>query len=213
MPEAWTAKDERQYERILESCSRQGRMKQECKRMAAATVNKTRRRQGRTLGGAEKIKDLKKIKKLAESQGWTVEHTRSGHTRWVPPDPDKEIIITGKSPSDWRALKNIESRLKRSGLKLDGRRRLRGLGRGTPFEGQTCKRFGPMTAAKRDKLPAKAFGLPGERKYPMPDPSHARNAKARAKQELNRKRLTRREYEQVVRKADRVIAACAGRRG
>ena len=37
-----------------------------------------------------------------------------------------------------------------------------------------------LTKVKRDALPASAFGLPAERKYPMPDESHARNALARA---------------------------------
>ena len=37
-----------------------------------------------------------------------------------------------------------------------------------------------LDEAKRDKLKDSTFGLPEERKYPMPDKSHARNAKARA---------------------------------
>ena len=37
-----------------------------------------------------------------------------------------------------------------------------------------------LTAAKRKKIPKKEFGMPGEKKYPMEDKSHARNAKARA---------------------------------
>ena len=39
-----------------------------------------------------------------------------------------------------------------------------------------------LTAKKRKALPKSSFGLPGERKYPMPDKSHAANAKARASQ-------------------------------
>lgn len=35
-----------------------------------------------------------------------------------------------------------------------------------------------LTAAERNALPDEAFGLPSERKYPMPDKSHARDAKA-----------------------------------
>ena len=38
-----------------------------------------------------------------------------------------------------------------------------------------------LTETKRNDLSKKTFGLPSERKYPMPDKSHARNAKARAK--------------------------------
>lgn len=43
----------------------------------------------------------------------------------------------------------------------------------------------------------------------MPDSSHASNAKARAKAELNRGNLSRRKYGQIVRKADRILATCA----
>jgi hypothetical protein len=35
-----------------------------------------------------------------------------------------------------------------------------------------------LTAGRRNKLGKSTFGLPGERKYPMPDKSHARNALA-----------------------------------
>ena len=37
-----------------------------------------------------------------------------------------------------------------------------------------------LTEKKRDQMADKTFGLPEEHKYPMPDKSHARNAKARA---------------------------------
>lgn len=56
MPEAWSDKDERQYQAIREECLiRRGKGRKavaECERMAAATVNKTRRKEGRTLGKA-----------------------------------------------------------------------------------------------------------------------------------------------------------------
>lgn len=47
-----------------------------------------------------------------------------------------------------------------------------------------------LTAAKRKKIPKKKFGLPGERKFPMPDKAHAANAKARATQMFKRGRLS-----------------------
>lgn len=37
-----------------------------------------------------------------------------------------------------------------------------------------------LKAATRNALPAKSFALPAQRKYPIPDRSHAANAKARA---------------------------------
>lgn len=68
------------------------------------------------------------------------------------------------------------------------------------------KLAGKLTAAKRNKLPAKTFGLPGQRAYPMPDQSHAVNAKARAKQQLNRGNLTDAQYNAIVAKANRKLA-------
>ncbi len=44
------------------------------------------------------------------------------------------------------------------------------------------KRAAVLTEAKRDKLPEKAFALPEEEKYPIPDIEHARNALARVSQ-------------------------------
>lgn len=50
MPAAWSKKDERQYRHIVDSCLGRRRSEKTCKRIAAATVNKQRRREGRTLG-------------------------------------------------------------------------------------------------------------------------------------------------------------------
>jgi hypothetical protein len=77
-----------------------------------------------------------------------------------------------------------------------------------------CHRVGPITARKRAALPESAFGLPGERKYPIPDPKHAAAAKGRARQQLERGALSRSKYNQIVHRADQVIARCAhGRLG
>ena len=48
MPKAWSAKDERQYEHVKDSESRRGRSSKRAKQIAAATVNKQRRKEGRT---------------------------------------------------------------------------------------------------------------------------------------------------------------------
>lgn len=71
-----------------------------------------------------------------------------------------------------------------------------------------CRVGGELSGAKRARLPAREFGLPAQRKYPIHDLSHARNAKARAAQQLNRGGLTRAEYREVARRADRVIKEC-----
>ncbi len=62
-----------------------------------------------------------------------------------------------------------------------------------------------LSEKKRDSLKKSQFGLPEERKYPMPDKAHARNAKARASQQEERGNLTAAEKEKIDRKADRVL--------
>ena len=62
-----------------------------------------------------------------------------------------------------------------------------------------------MDQKKRDSLPDSKFGLPEERKYPMPDKAHARNAKARASQQQNEGRITADEEKKIDRKADKVL--------
>lgn len=48
MPRAWTDKDERQYEKIKRSSTRRGVGTKRAKEIAARTVNKRRRQEGRT---------------------------------------------------------------------------------------------------------------------------------------------------------------------
>jgi hypothetical protein len=62
-----------------------------------------------------------------------------------------------------------------------------------------------MTEQKRDNLKESQFGLPDERKYPMPDKSHARNAKARASQQVKKGNLTKSEQDKIDRKADKIL--------
>jgi hypothetical protein len=57
----------------------------------------------------------------------------------------------------------------------------------------------------RDKLKRSEFGLPDERKYPMPDESHARNAKARASQQAKAGNLSRADKAKIDRKADAIL--------
>ncbi len=78
------------------------------------------------------------------------------------------------------------------------------------YEGRTCSKLGPLSERQRDRLPDKAFGIPAQRKYPMPDPDHAANAKGRAKTAKKRGEITAKQYEAIVRKADRVIERCNG---
>ena len=47
-----------------------------------------------------------------------------------------------------------------------------------------------LTAAMRKKISSSEYGLPEQRKYPMPDRSHAANAKARATQQVEKGNLS-----------------------
>jgi hypothetical protein len=62
-----------------------------------------------------------------------------------------------------------------------------------------------LTTKKRNAEPKSDFGLPDERKYPMPDKSHAANAKARATQQRKKGNLTKAEEAKIDRKADRIL--------
>lgn len=57
----------------------------------------------------------------------------------------------------------------------------------------------------RNALADRVFGLPGQRKYPMPDKSHAANAKARATQMVKRGKLSPGSAAKIRAKANRVL--------
>lgn len=62
-------------------------------------------------------KDLRLVAAAAERSGWTVERTQKGHLRFL--SPTGEVVITGTTNSDWRAMKNLRRDLERVGLDLD----------------------------------------------------------------------------------------------
>jgi hypothetical protein len=64
---------------------------------------------------------------------------------------------------------------------------------------------GKLSAAKKNAESNKEFGLPEQRKYPMPDASHARNAKARASQMEHRGKLSATDKKKIDAKANRVL--------
>lgn len=68
-----------------------------------------------------------------------------------------------------------------------------------------------LTSQKRNKLPKGDFGLPGEKKYPMPDKAHAANAKARATQMVKKGKLSESSKSKIDAKANRVLDK--GKRG
>jgi len=61
-----------------------------------------------------------------------------------------------------------------------------------------------LKAKARNALPGSEFAGP-DRSYPIEDRSHAANAKARAKQQLNAGKLSRGEYGRIVAKANRKL--------
>jgi hypothetical protein len=58
---------------------------------------------------------------------------------------------------------------------------------------------------KRSKLSKSQFGLPGSRKYPMPDKAHAANAKARATQMVKKGKLSKSSAAKIKAKANKVL--------
>ena len=62
-----------------------------------------------------------------------------------------------------------------------------------------------LTTSKRNAEPKSDFGLPEQRKYPMPDAAHARNAKARASQMEHQGKLSAANKKKIDAKADKVL--------
>jgi hypothetical protein len=63
-----------------------------------------------------------------------------------------------------------------------------------------------LSTDERNALDDSQFGLPHKRSYPMPDASHARNAKARAAEEFHKGNLSAAEKAQIDLKADQILA-------
>lgn len=62
-----------------------------------------------------------------------------------------------------------------------------------------------LTTHARNKMASPMFGLPTQRKYPMPDANHARNALARVAEEYNKGKVSASQAAQVRAKAHRVL--------
>lgn len=66
----------------------------------------------RTRPKAGNIREL--IEQLKED-GWQVEHTKGGHYKLT--SPRGGVVFAGSTPSDHRAIRNVERYLKREGWK------------------------------------------------------------------------------------------------
>jgi hypothetical protein len=62
-----------------------------------------------------------------------------------------------------------------------------------------------LNAKARNAIPAAKFGLPKERKYPMPDAEHAADAKGRARQMVKRGKLSPASAARIRAKANAVL--------
>jgi hypothetical protein len=68
-----------------------------------------------------------------------------------------------------------------------------------------------LSTAARKSMPKSEFGLPGSKSYPMPDKSHAANAKARASQAVNVGRMSASTEGKIDSKANKVLGEKPGR--
>lgn len=62
-----------------------------------------------------------------------------------------------------------------------------------------------LKSSQRNKLKSSSFGMPGERKYPMPNKAHAINAKARATQMVKKGKLSDSSAAKIKAKANKVL--------
>ena len=62
-----------------------------------------------------------------------------------------------------------------------------------------------LSQSQRNHFADSTFGLPGSRKYPMPDKSHAANAKARATQMVKKGKLSASSAAKIRSKANRIL--------
>jgi hypothetical protein len=62
-----------------------------------------------------------------------------------------------------------------------------------------------LKTSTRNKLPDSKFGLPGSRRYPIPDRAHAQNAKARATQMVDAGKLSPASAAKIRAKANRIL--------
>ena len=62
-----------------------------------------------------------------------------------------------------------------------------------------------LTTTARKKIPSSKFAEPAERKYPIEDKAHAKNAKARAAQMEKKGKLSESAKEKIDAKANKVL--------
>jgi hypothetical protein len=63
-------------------------------------------------------KDIDDIVRTAVKAGWRVEQSHGKHKVLFPPDPNQAQVVMPISISDYRAVKNLKSQLRKSGLQI-----------------------------------------------------------------------------------------------
>lgn len=58
--------------------------------------------------------DYRPLAKLARDAGWTITFTRKNHLAWT--SPDGKTVFSPSTPSDYRSLPRVISKLRRAGL-------------------------------------------------------------------------------------------------
>jgi len=71
--------------------------------------------------------------------------------------------------------------------------------------------MGILSDKMRKAMPKSEFGLPAKKAYPMPDASHAANAKARATQQVNAGKMSKATASKIDAKANKVIKRSKGK--
>lgn len=61
---------------------------------------------------------LKDLRRAAEQQGWTVEASKGGHWKFIPPDKTKPMVVLPGTSVSRCGMRNALSALRRSGLEL-----------------------------------------------------------------------------------------------
>jgi hypothetical protein len=183
------------------------------------------------LRGKAKTVAKKKTKKRTARPTFEVVKFAVGDYEWRDVSSSGRKPEGGKSKKKATAIKTIKGKARKRGFEdakvkhrdateaERSRHGVRKKGRKAKVAKDRCARRGPISSSTRKELPSKAFALPDLRSYPLyklggdgklvPSASHASNAKARAKQALNRRKITRATYNKIVRKANKVLAQCS----
>ncbi len=85
-------------------------------------------------------------------------------------------------------------------------RKARGIMTTTKPRLRNRQKMAKLTTKTRKKMPAKEFGEPEKRAYPMPDKAHAANAKARATQMVKKGKLSESEKKKLTPKQTKCLA-------